>query len=152
MSEKLRSVLTVLLVAILIAGSVALTAPQADKQTETFHGVWRDGFETADFYEGFSSSNLPFPDEAPDGWLSFEEGVWPSDSRSPDDPDWDRHALFEITFEGRRVPGQAGHLGQYPAEYVAQRVIALERIEQFDVGLNAPKPAPAPKRPTATDE
>jgi len=139
-SEKLRSVLTILLVAILIAGSVALTAPQAGKQTETFHGVWRDGFETADFYEGITAANLSQAGEAPDGWLSFAEGVWPLDGRSPDDPDW---ALFEITFQGRRIAGQAGHLGQYPAEYVAQRVIALKRIEQFDGGLNAPESASA---------
>jgi hypothetical protein len=144
-SEKLRSVLTVLLVAIMIAVIVALTAPKVGKQTATFQGVWRDEFETAAFYEGFSSSNLPYPDEAPDGWLSFAEGAWPSASRSPDDSDWDQPALFEITFDGRRVAGRAGHLGQYPAEYVAQRVIALKRIEQFDVGLNAPKPASAAK-------
>jgi hypothetical protein len=114
---------------------VALTAPQTGKQTETFHGVWRDGFETADFHEGFSAANLPHPERAPDGWLSFAEGVWPLGGRPTDD--W---ALFEITFEGRRVPGQAGHLGQYPAEYFAYRVIALERIEQLDAGSSAAKP------------
>jgi hypothetical protein len=136
-SEKLRSVLTVLLIATLIGGIVAFTAPQAGQQTRTFRGVWHDGFETAAFYEGFSAANLPPAAEAPDGWLSFAEGVWPLNDPSPDDPDW---AVFEITFEGRRVPGRAGHLGQYPAEYIADRVVALERIEQVDAGLTATKP------------
>jgi len=82
-----------LFVATLIGVIVALATPQAGKQTKTFHGVWRDGFETAAFYEGFSAANMPRPEEAPDGWLSFAEGAWPSDSRSPDDPNWEHHAL-----------------------------------------------------------
>jgi len=120
------------LVAALIAAIVALTAPNAGERTETFQGVWRDGFETAAFYEGFTAENWPYPDAAPDGWLSFEAGVWPSESRSPDDQDWAPHALFEITFVGHRVVGRAGHLGQYPAEYFAERVISIERIDQSD--------------------
>jgi hypothetical protein len=151
-SEQLRSVLTVLFVATLIGVIVALATPQAGKQTKTFHGVWRDGFETAAFYEGFSAANMPRPEEAPDGWLRFAEGAWPSDSRYPDDPDWEQHALFEITFEGHRVAGLAGHLGQYPAEYFAEHVIALERIEKSDAGLSDPKPTPAPKSASATDQ
>ena len=99
MSEKLRSVLTVLLVAILVGGVVAFTAPPPGTQTETFHGIWRDGFETAAFYEASSTSNLPDPDETPDGWLSFAEGAWPLGGRSPDDPEWEFTSALEDSLE-----------------------------------------------------
>lgn len=139
MSEKLRSSLVVILIAVLIAVAVAISAPKAGKQPETFTGVWRDAFETADFHAGFSAENFPDFNEPPDGWLSFETGVWPSDIRSPDDPDWEQPALYEITFVGRRVVGPAGHLGAYPAEYFAERIISIEQINQSDAVPEAAK-------------
>jgi hypothetical protein len=67
-----------------------------------------------------------------DGWLTFDEGQWPSEARSPNLPNWNETAFFEISFVGQKKVGRAGHMDQYPAEFTVERLISIDRVEPED--------------------
>ncbi|MGB3471151.1 MAG: hypothetical protein WBA51_10045 [Erythrobacter sp.] len=145
MSEQFRSTSIVVILVALLAGLVVVATPQDLSGGKVFRGVWHEGFEKAACFEGYSTDNLPNFYETSDGWLSFDEGAWPSEVRSPNDPDWDDHAIFEIEFFGRRIDGLSGHMDHYPAEYFAEDVIRIERLSLEDA-IRASTP-PRGKRP-----
>ncbi len=126
MSEQFRSILGVSIIIALIAVFVSLTAPNNDPDSKTYHGVWIDAFEEAAFFEGKTRDDFPsLLRGSPDGWLSFDPDQWPLE---PSSSSTDNLGYFEVSFVGRKVVGEAGHLRQYPTEYFAEQIISIERI------------------------
>lgn len=110
----------------LAALSVTSCAPEGaappEEQVRVFHGLVESGFELNVFH--------PDTGEGP-WWFSAETSVWDTlQERKMDGQIGKMFFVAEIKFEGEldRQGGRFGHMGEYPAEVYANRLLSHEAL------------------------